>query len=156
MEHTNNKTVSLKSIEERPDELIDQLVEIWNASVRASHNFLAERDINEIRECLPDMFANIPHLIVAINEDGTPAAFMGVEDGMLEMLFVSPTHFRVGIGRRLVEYGIDNLGIKRVTVNEQNPDAIGFYEHLGFRRYHRTEYDTEGRPFPLIFMRYDR
>lgn len=100
MEHTNNETVSLKSIEERPDELIDQLVEIWNASVRASHNFLAERDINEIRECLPDMFANIPHLIVAINEDGTPAAFMGVEDGMLEMLFVSPTHFRVGIGRR--------------------------------------------------------
>lgn len=156
MEHTNNETVSLKRIEERPDELIDQLVEIWNASVRASHNFLAERDINEIRECLPDMFANIPHLIVAINEDGTPAAFMGVEDGMLEMLFVSPTHFRVGIGRRLVEYGIDNLGIERVTVNEQNPDAIGFYEHLGFRRYHRTEYDTEGRPFPLIFMRYDR
>ena len=76
--------------------------------------------------------------------------------GSLEMLFVSPTHFGIGIGRKLVEYGIDNLAIERVTVNEQNPDAIGFYEHLGFRRYLRTECDTEGRPFPLIFMRYDK
>ena len=48
------------------------------------------------------------------------------------------------------------LGIKKVTVNEQNPNAIGFYEHMGFRGYLRTDHDTEGRPFPLIYMRYDR
>ena len=156
MSHTNNVTFSLQSIEERPDGLIDKLVEIWYASVCASHKFLAESDINEIRECLPNMFVNIQHLIVASDKNGNPLAFMGVEDGMLEMLFVSPTHFGIGIGRKLVEYGIDNLAIERVTVNEQNPDAIGFYEHLGFRRYLRTECDTEGRPFPLIFMRYDK
>ena len=156
MAHTNNETFSLQSIEERPDGLIDKLVEIWYASVCASHNFLAESDINEIRKCLPDMFANILHLIVATDENGTPLAFMGVENGMLEMLFVTPTHFGIGIGRTLVEYGIENLGIEKVTVNEQNPNAIGFYEHLGFRRYLRTDHDTEGRPFPLIYMRYDR
>ena len=156
MSHTNNVTFSLQSIEERPDGLIDKLVEIWYASVCASHKFLAESDINEIRECLPNMFVNIQHLIVASDKNGNPLAFMGVEDGMLEMLFVSPTHFGIGIGRKLVEFGIDNLAIERVTVNEQNPDAIGFYEHLGFRRYLRTECDTEGRPFPLIFMRYDK
>ena len=156
MSHTNNVTFSLQSIEERPDGLIDKLVELWYASVCASHKFLAESDINEIRECLPNMFVNIQHLIVASDKNGNPLAFMGVEDGMLEMLFVSPTHFGIGIGRKLVEFGIDNLAIERVTVNEQNPDAIGFYEHLGFRRYHRTECDTEGRPFPLIFMRYNR
>ena len=156
MSHTNNVTFSLQSIEERPNGLIDKLVEIWYASVCASHKFLAESDINEIRECLPNMFVNIQHLIVASDKNGNPLAFMGVEDGMLEMLFVSPTHFGIGIGRKLVEFGIDNLAIERVTVNEQNPNAIGFYEHLGFRRYHRTECDTEGRPFPLIFMRYNR
>lgn len=154
MAHTNNETISLQSIEKRPDGLIDKLVEIWCASVCASHDFLAESDINDIRECLPNMFAHILHLIVATDENGTPLAFMGVENGMLEMLFVSPTHFGIGIGRKLVEYGIDNLGIEKVSVNEQNPNAIGFYEHMGFRRYLRTEYDTEGRPFPLIFMRY--
>ena len=102
------------------------------------------------------MFVNIPHLIVALDDNDAPIAFMGVENGMLEMLFVSPTHFSIGIGSKLVEYGIDNLGVEKVTVNEQNPNAIGFYEHLGFRRYLRTDHDTEGRPFPLIYMRYDR
>ena len=156
MASTNNGTVSLHCIEERPDNLIDKLVEIWYASVCASHKFLAESDINEIRECLPNMFVNIQHLIVASDKNGNPLAFMGVENGMLEMLFVTPTHFGIGIGRTLVEYGIENLGIEKVTVNEQNPNAIGFYEHLGFRRYLRTDHDTEGRPFPLIYMRYDR
>lgn len=38
-------------------------------------------------------------------------------------------------------------------MNEQNPDAVGFYEHLGFRTYKRTELDEEGRPYPLLYMR---
>jgi putative acetyltransferase len=38
-------------------------------------------------------------------------------------------------------------------VNEQNPAACGFYEHLGFVVVGRSEVDGTGRPFPLLHMR---
>ena len=38
-------------------------------------------------------------------------------------------------------------------MNEQNPQALGFYERLGFRPYKRTELDEQGRPFPLLYLR---
>ncbi|MDA4833452.1 GNAT family N-acetyltransferase, partial [Enterobacter hormaechei] len=37
-------------------------------------------------------------------------------------------------------------------VNEQNPDAHGFYRHCGFVAVGRSERDGSGRPFPLIHM----
>lgn len=42
---------------------------------------------------------------------------------------------------------------QEVTVNEQNPKAVGFYEHLGFQTYKRTECDEEGNPYPLLYMK---
>lgn len=48
-----------------------------------------------------------------------------------------------GIGRRLLEYGAEHYGIREVTVNEQNPQAGGFYEHMGFVTYKRTDRDEQ-------------
>ena len=31
--------------------------------------------------------------------------------------------------------GIEKYAVRQLTVNEQNPQAKGFYEHLGFRVY---------------------
>lgn len=138
---------------ERTTELVAQLTELWEASVRATHHFLTEEDICEIREFVPMALANVRELIVAMNEKDGPVAFMGVEDDMLEMLFVGPAYIGLGIGRTIVQYGIDNLGIKQVTVNKQNPSAVGFYRHIGFRPYKVTACDEQGRPFPLIYMR---
>lgn len=42
--------------------------------------------------------------------------------------------------------------ISEVTVNEQNPDAVGFYDHLGFITYRRVDCDEQGSPFPLLYM----
>ena len=42
---------------------------------------------------------------------------------------------------------------QEVTVNEQTPQAVGFYEHLGFQTYKRTECDEEGNPYPLLYMK---
>ena len=36
-------------------------------------------------------------------------------------------------------------------MNEQNPQARGFYEHMGFQVYKRTELDEQGNPYPLIY-----
>jgi GNAT superfamily N-acetyltransferase len=145
--------IALHNIENRVAELIAQLTELWEASVRATHHFLTEDDICEIRSFVPMAISNVSHLVIATDAHHSPVAFMGVENDVLEMLFVSPSYIGVGIGRRLVQYVIDHFNIKEVTVNEQNPSAVGFYEHIGFKSYKRTDCDEQGRPFPLIYMR---
>lgn len=60
---------------------------------------------------------------------------MGIEQSRLEMLFLLPEERGKGIGKQLLQYGIQNFGIQEVTVNEQNPQAVGFYEHMGFAAY---------------------
>lgn len=95
----------------------------------------------------------VAHLIVAEKETGQIVAFMGVENVRLEMLFLAPEEIGKGSGRKLVQYGLELYGVREVTVNEQNPDAVGFYEHLGFATYKRTDLDEEGNPYPLLYMR---
>ena len=51
---------------------------------------------------------------------------------------------------------VEHYDVNEVTVNEQNPQAIGFYEHLGFCTYKRTELDEEGSPYPLLYMRLEK
>ena len=53
----------------------------------------------------------------------------------------------------MLQYGIETYGITELTVNEQNPQAVGFYEHMGFETYKRTELDEEGDPYPLLYMK---
>lgn len=77
---------------------------------------------------------------------------MGVENGSLEMLFIAPDERGKGLGRLLIQYGIENYAVERLTVNEQNPQAKGFYEHMGFQVYKRTELDEQGTPYPLLYM----
>ena len=81
---------------------------------------------------------------------------MGTENSRLEMLFLSPEERGKGIGKQLLQYGIQNYGICEVTVNEQNPQAVGFYEHMGFETYKRTDLDEEGNPYPLLYMKWER
>ncbi len=71
----------------------------------------------------------------------------------LEMLFLSPKERGKGLGKQLLLYGIHNYGIEELTVNEQNPQAVGFYEHMGFETYKRTDLDEEGNPYPLLYMK---
>ena len=91
------------------------------------------------------------HLIIAENEEG-PVAFMGVEEKRIEMLFVLSGQRGNGLGKSLIRYGIENFGADEVTVNEQNTSAVGFYEHMGFKTYKRSDTDEQGNPYPLLYM----
>ena len=91
-------------------------------------------------------------MIIANDEEDRPAAFMGIENGVLEMLFITPEQRGKGLGRALLSLGIKKYGVIQLTVNEQNPQAIGFYEHLGFKVYKRTDNDEQGNPYPLLYM----
>lgn len=142
-------------VEQRDAYLIERLTQVWESSVGATHTFLSEGDIVEIRDYVPMALQGVAHLVVAY-EDDVAVAFMGVENQRLEMLFVADDMRGGGIGRRLLEFGIANYDICEVTVNEQNPQAVAFYEHLGFKAYRRSECDEQGRPFPLLYMQLDR
>ena len=139
-------------VTERTPELVGQLVDVWERSVRKTHAFLSEEEIAEIKLFVPQTLASVETLVVA-KRDGSPVGFMGVQDGHLEMLFLDPEARGRGLGRALLAYGVEQLGVNELTVNEQNPQAVGFYEHLGFKTHRRTETDEEGRPYPLLYMR---
>lgn len=134
------------------EKLLTELLEVWESSVRATHLFLSDAEIKRIKTYVPQALAGVEHLIVACADDA-PVAFMGTENGSLEMLFIAATERGNGIGRQLLEYGIQNYGIKGLTVNEQNPQAVGFYEHMGFAPYKRTPLDESSDPYPLLYMK---
>lgn len=145
--------MKIYEVETRDDALIQQLLTVWEASVRATHVFLSEAEILQIKEYVPQALNAVAHLIVAEEKPGEPVGFMGVENGRLEMLFLSPKERGQGLGKRLLQMGIDQYGVNEVSVNEQNPQAVGFYKHLGFVTYKRTDHDEEGNPYPLLYMK---
>lgn len=144
--------MKIREVQGRFDALVDELVQVWEQSVAATHTFLSASEISNIKVYVPQALRGVAHLVVAEDDAERPVAFMGVEDGSLEMLFISPDARGKSLGKRLLTYGIERYGVERLTVNEQNPQARGFYEHMGFRTYKRTDHDEQGNPYPLLYM----
>lgn len=145
--------MKIVEVKERTPDLIKGLLEVWENSVRATHMFLSDSEIQSIKKYVPQALNEVLHLLIAEDESGRAVAFMGVEAGSLEMLFIAPEERGRGLGKRLIQYGIKNYSVEKLTVNEQNPQAKGFYEHMGFQVYKRTDLDEQGNPYPLLYMR---
>jgi len=133
-----------------------RVVEVWEASVRATHTFATEADIEVIRPLVRDGLPDMPHLLCVRESAGQVAGFIGVLDGKVEMLFVHPAWRGQGIGRLLLSYAVTTLGADELDVNEQNPQAIGFYLRMGFEMIGRSAVDSLGKPYPLLHMRVRR
>jgi putative acetyltransferase len=129
-----------------------RVVEVWEASVRATHTFVTEADIEVIRPLVLDSLPNVPHLLCVRERTGQVAGFIGVEGESVEMLFVHPASRGHGIGRRLLSHAVTTLGADKLDVNEQNPQAIGFYLRMGFEVAGRSAVDSIGKPYPLLHM----
>lgn len=142
--------------EERNENLIQELLKVWENSVRATHKFLSNEEILEIKKYVPEALASISHLIIDNDENGNPVAFRGIEENKLEMLFITSDYRGKGIGKKMLSYGIENYGVTNLAVNEDNPQAKGFYEHMGFKVYQRNELDDQGNPYPVLYMKLDR
>ena len=133
--------------------LIEQLLDVWKSSVKATHLFLSEDEIENIKKYVPQALKEIPHLLIVENENQIPVGFMGIVEQHLEMLFISREERGKGFGKELLKYGIEKYAVNDLAVNEQNPLAKGFYEHMGFEVYKRTELDEQGNPYPLLYMK---
>lgn len=124
-------------MKERNSELIENLLDVWENSVKATHLFLSDDEINNIRQYVPQALKGVPVLVIEENENGNLVGFMGIADKMLEMLFILNECRGQGIGKQLLQYGIENYLINELAVNEQNPLAKAFY----------------GNPYPLLYMK---
>lgn len=140
-------------VKDRTEQLKEQLLKVWESSVRATHLFLSEDEIEEIKKYVPQALQEMPYLVIVESENHNPVGFMGIAGQHLEMLFISNEERGKGLGRKLLQYGMDRYSVNDLAVNEQNPLAKGFYEHMGFEVYKRTECDEQGNPYPLLYMK---
>lgn len=129
-----------------------QLLDIWLRAVRATHHFLQASDIDALLPQLRDVYFQAVELWVAVDTEDRPLGFVGFNENHVEMLFVDPERHGQGIGRALLDFGRQSRSTMSVDVNEQNPQAVGFYRHYGFIQTGRSPLDGEGRPFPLLHM----
>lgn len=142
--------LTLVSTNESPE-----LARLWEASVRATHHFLKPADLQFYKERIPAYFSTVR--LTAVRDGlGKIVAFMGTHGQNIEMLFVDPVFRGHGIGKQLVRYAVDGLDCNCVDVNEQNGQAVGFYERMGFRVDSRSACDAEGMPYPILHMKLAR
>jgi putative acetyltransferase len=128
------------------------MLDVWEQSVLATHDFLKPTDFEEIKTLVKTInFKDFK--VYCLKNEGEVAGFIGVSEQKIEMLFISPEYTGKGLGRKLTEYGISELKADKVDVNEQNTQAVKFYEKLGFKTYERTDKDDQGKEYPLLRMR---
>lgn len=129
----------------------NEVVELWEASVRATHHFLREEDIEYFKPLILNTYLDAVEL-KCMRENKKIVGFVGVADQNLEMLFIHPDYRGKGIGKTLLDYSIDKLKVTKVDVNEQNEQAVGFYKYFGFEVVKRSELDSSGKPYPTLHM----
>jgi putative acetyltransferase len=130
-----------------------ELVRIWEASVRATHDFLPDSYIVLLKDLVLTRYLDAVMLICTKDARQRITGFAGVAAGKVEMLFIDPQYRGQGLGRQLLRYAVECMNADELEVNEQNPQALGFYLKQGFEVIGRTEHDGLGKPYPLLRMR---
>lgn len=129
-----------------------EVIKVWEKSVSATHEFLNSSDFNEIKNLVKKMNFN-DFEVYCLKRNSEIAGFIGVAKRKIEMLFLLPEYIGKGLGRKLTDFALSELNADKVDVNEQNTDAVKFYEKLGFKTYERTEKDDHGKEYPLLRMK---
>jgi putative acetyltransferase len=130
----------MEEICEVTESQFERLTDVWEASVKATHDFLTEQDVLSLRSKVLNVYLAAVTLRAYKDEQGALQGFVGVSNGKVEMLL-------------LLNYAINHLGATELDVNEQNPLAIAFYKHMGFKVIGRSLVDSLGNPFPLLHMK---
>ncbi|WP_223512305.1 GNAT family N-acetyltransferase [Pseudomonas sp. GL-B-19] len=131
----------------------EELTQVWEASVRATHDFLPDSYILLLKDLVLTRYLDAVMLICTKNPRQRITGFAGVAAGKIEMLFIDPVHRGQGLGKQLLRYALEHLNADKLDVNEQNSQALGFYLKQGFEVIGRSEFDGMGQPYPLLHMR---
>ena len=131
-----------------------ELSELWEASVRSTHHFLSEEDIQYYKPLVQNVYFPAVQLYIIKNKDNRISGFLGLSDDLIEMLFIHPDEQGKGYGKQLMQYALHEKHIYKVDVNEQNEKAHRFYLHMGFQLIGRDETDPSGNPFPILHLQW--
>lgn len=129
-----------------------EITEVWEASVRATHHFLTEENIQYFKPLILREYLYHVRLYCTRDEEQRITGFLGLSDDKVEMLFLHPDVRGKGLGKKLVNFAIHEHNIHKVDVNEHNEEAVKFYQHMGFEVVDRSPVDGLGKPFPILFM----
>ena len=127
------------------------IVYVWEASVRVTHHFLKEEDIQFFKPLILNEFLDVVQLH-CVRVENKLAAFLGTSDDKIEMLFVHPFYHGKGLGKKMLLFATQQLHKTLVDVNEQNEKAVAFYQHFGFGVISRSSIDGMGKPYPILHM----
>lgn len=130
----------------------EQMISVWEKSVRATHHFVNSEEVDRLKELVKQIDFNSFSVYCLISENNV-LGFLGVEDYVIESLFLDPDYIGQKLGTKLMNFAINELKANRVNVNEQNSDAIKFYSKFGFVAYERTEKDDYGNDYPILKMK---
>lgn len=130
-----------------------ELARVWERSVRATHDFLPDAYISTLKGLLLMQYLDTVTLLCTWDAERRITGFAGVSRSRLDMLFIDPEHRGTGLGKALLDHAIEHFQINELDVNEQNPQALGFYLKQGFKVVSRSEVDGLGQPYPMLRMR---
>jgi putative acetyltransferase len=94
-----------------------QLLAVWEASVRATHDFLSEADIAALKPLILESYFDAVDLRCVVAEDGRVLGFVGMAGEKIEMLFIAPEHRGRGIGTLLARHASGRHDATKVDVN---------------------------------------
>lgn len=146
---TTNQNFKIEKYTENDRE---QILNVWEKSVLATHDFLSPTGFEEIKQLVQTFNFN-DFEVYCLKQNDDVAGFIGLAERKIEMLFFSPEYIGKGLGRKLVDFAFSELKADKVDVNEQNTSAVKFYEKLGFKTYERTDKDDQGKEYPLLRMK---
>lgn len=132
--------------------LREQIISVWENSVRATHTFLLPSDIDFYKKIVTDINFN-DFDVFCLTQNDIVYGFIGIADSKIEMLFVAPEQIGKGYGRKLIRFAINELHADTVDVNEQNQHAVSFYAAFGFIAYDKSDTDSEGKNYPILKMK---
>lgn len=133
---------------------VSRALEIWRAAVDATHGFLTPDDRDEIDRMVAQQFLPQAELWLAEDGDGCVLGSLVMEGEEIDALFVDPAVHGQGCGTALVQHALILSPHATVEASEQASNALPFYEARGFVRIGRSETDPQGRPYPLVRLRY--
>lgn len=137
----------------RPQDL-PRALEIWRDAVDATHGFLTPEDRAEIDAMVARDFLPQAELWLAVDEADRALGFLVMDGAMIDALFVDPAVHGRGVGTALLRHALALAPDAVVDASEQASNALPFYEARGFVRTGRSEIDPQGRPYPLVHLRY--
>ncbi|MBO9517741.1 MAG: acetyltransferase [Porphyrobacter sp.] len=133
---------------------VPRALEIWRGAVDATHGFLTPEDRKEIDALVVGWLPTV-ELWLALAEDASVVGFLVMDGSMIDALFVDPALHGQGYGTALVEHALSLAPDAVVDASEQASNALPFYEARGFVRTGRSETDPQGRPYPLIHLKFE-